>query len=240
LLVSDQDGAVSVIDAALKEQSRADVFDQILIPALSRAERDRTNDEIDESEQTFIWRVVGELLDDLDEATPAPASATDSEPHVEAHNESPALAVLGIASNDQGDVIALRMLGQLLPRPQCALTIVGPPESPLRLGEKVSELAPDLIVVSHLPPAGATTARYLVRRLRARFATMPIVVGRWRDRGDGAEVTERLRSVGATHVGLRLAEARDLIVEKYLTTPDAPPAGAARRARAAACGAGTA
>ena len=33
--------------------------------------------------------------------------------------------------------------------------------------------------MSHLPPEGLTSARYLVRRLRAQFADLPIVVGRW-------------------------------------------------------------
>jgi hypothetical protein len=214
LLAGDQDGAVAILDAALKGHPRADVFDQVLIPALSRAERDRSSDDIDETELTFIWRVVGELLDDLEETTPA------AEPEPEKADS--ALTVLGIASNDQGDVLALRMLGQLLPRSQCTLTIMGPPESPLKLGEKVSDSRADLIVVSHLPPVGATTARYLVRRLRARFALLPILVGRWRDRGDAAEVVERLKGVGATCVALRLAEARDVIVEKYLTAPAAP------------------
>ena len=40
LVSLDQDGATAVVEAALKERPRAEVFDQILVPALSRAGRD--------------------------------------------------------------------------------------------------------------------------------------------------------------------------------------------------------
>ena len=125
------------------------------------------------------------------------------------------------------------MLAHLLSATDCEMTIHSAPESPLKLAEELAESKPDLLVLSHLPPAGFTHARYLVRRLRARFADLPIVVGRWREQGDTTEAAERLMTVGASHVVFQLSEARDLIVEKYLaksravatpeeTTPLAP------------------
>jgi hypothetical protein len=101
------------------------------------------------------------------------------------------------------------------------MTIRPAPESPLKLAGDVAEAKPDLVVLSHLPPAGFTNARYLVRRLRARFVDLPIVVGRWSQTGDTAEAAERLTSVGASRVVFRLAEARDLILEKYLPKHEA-------------------
>ena len=41
LVSLDQDGATAVVEAALKERPRAEVFDQILVPALSRRSRRR-------------------------------------------------------------------------------------------------------------------------------------------------------------------------------------------------------
>jgi hypothetical protein len=76
----------------------------------------------------------------------------------------------------------------------------------------VAEQSPELVVVSHLPPEGLTLARYLVRRLRARFAGLPIVVGRWGEAGGAASAAERLVGIGATHVVFTLAEARDRIL----------------------------
>ena len=66
LVSLDQDGATAVLEAALKERPRAEVFDQILVPALSRAERDAARGELEESDMAFIRRVIGEILDDLE------------------------------------------------------------------------------------------------------------------------------------------------------------------------------
>lgn len=107
------------------------------------------------------------------------------------------------------------MLGLLLPPQECVLTILEPPESPGKLADHVAEVDPDLLLVSHLPPGGSTAARYLVRRLRARFADLPILVGFWSAQGntaEAAEAAERLTNVGATHVVFGLAEARDQVL----------------------------
>ena len=66
LVSLDQDGATAVVEAALKERPRAEVFDQILVPALSRAGRDAARGELEESDMAFIRRVIGEILDDLE------------------------------------------------------------------------------------------------------------------------------------------------------------------------------
>ena len=47
LVAMDQDGATAIVETALKQQPRDAVFDQLLIPALARAEHDRARDEID-------------------------------------------------------------------------------------------------------------------------------------------------------------------------------------------------
>ena len=122
LLAMDQEGALATVETALKQQPREVVFDEILIPALSRAEHDRARDEIDPSEQAFIWRVVGDLIDDLEE-TPATDMKALSAASADAAkcNEDlpdgcrPSTRLLGIAANDHADFLALRMLAVLLP-----------------------------------------------------------------------------------------------------------------------------
>ena len=71
LVTLDREGAIAVADAAMKQQPRAEFFDRVLVPALSRAERDAERDELGDAEQAFIWRVVDEVLDEL-EKTPEP------------------------------------------------------------------------------------------------------------------------------------------------------------------------
>ena len=114
-----------------------------------------------------------------------------------------------------------RYSDELLAPAGCILEIVTDTESPLQVAERVTEHSPRLVVVSHLPPEGLTPARYLVRRLRAQFAELPIVVGRWGETGGSAAAAERLTGVGATDVVFTLADARDRILKAVLPRPEA-------------------
>src|SRR3954465_6993159 len=66
LVALDRDGSVALTEEAIKKQPRVEVFDQILVPALVRAERDALRDELQEQEREFVWRVVGEVLENLE------------------------------------------------------------------------------------------------------------------------------------------------------------------------------
>lgn len=207
LLALDQDGASEIIETALKSHSRAEVFDTILIPALSKAERDFARDELDEGEQEFVRRVTSDIVEELEGSpdislTAAAQSASDGLP-------SKPIKIAGIPASDASDALVLRMLGQLLAPAGCTLEIISDRDSVLKVAEAVAEAAPDLVLLSYLPPVGLTPARYMVRRLRAGFGTLPILVGRW---GDTSTATDRLIEVGATKVVTSLAEARDQIL----------------------------
>jgi hypothetical protein len=95
----------------------------------------------------------------------------------------------------------------------CKLALTEPGLTPLQLAEKLGADPPGLIVISHVPPAGLTTTRYLVRRIHARLPEVPIIVGRWAEKDDN-ESAERLSEAGATHVVSSVAEARDAILRR--------------------------
>lgn len=217
LLALDQDGAVQIIDCELKRAPRVEVFDQILIPALSRTERDYRRGEIDDQTQAFILRFVSDLLDDLADTPEVDLKTLVSEtPDVRPRpvlDEELTPTVLGVAANDAADALALRMLDILLRPFGGSLTILTDSDPPLKLAEKISDFEPSLVVLSHLPPGGFTAARYLVRRLRARLAALPIVVGRWGESGNPEGASERLAEMGASSVVSRLSDARDRILE---------------------------
>jgi hypothetical protein len=115
------------------------------------------------------------------------------------------------------------MLALLLAPSRMDLEIVGPVETPLKLAEQLAGLDPRLVVLSHLPPSGLTVARYMVRRLRARFSAVPILVGRWGQRGDTSQTVEDLRKLGASDVAFRLSEARDEILARLAPRPEPEP-----------------
>ncbi len=181
LLALDRDSAEEVVEAMLKTKPRSKVFDTVLIPTLSRAERDAASGLLEEQDLAFFWGVVGEIVDDLEGI---PEVTRDSVAQTKVEVVAPSPSILGVAVSDTGDEVALKMLAQLLAVRGLTLEILASTSTPMLMAERIAERDPAVVVLSHLPPHGLTSARYQVRRIRARFATLPIVVGRWSESGE--------------------------------------------------------
>jgi hypothetical protein len=185
------------------------------VPALTLAERDAAGDELDDQEQAFIWSVVDEVVDNLEETPlvelPTASNETEGEADPTPSTAQP-VSILGIAVENTSDALILKMLGQLVGPAGYNLEIIAEVDSPLELAERVAHDAPQVVVLSHLPPEGLTQARYLVKRLRAQFADLPLLVGRWGETGGAAVAATRLSGLGATRVFFTLAEARQCIL----------------------------
>jgi methylmalonyl-CoA mutase cobalamin-binding subunit len=224
LVALDRERAMELVEVVLKQQPRVEVFDQILVPVLLRAERDVALGELDETERAFVWSVVGEILDNL-EGTPDFSLASPillaegrlgSDGAVSATEPVP---LVGLAVQDTFDTLVLRMLRQLLSPAGFTLEIITDTESSLQVAEKVAEHSPALVILSLLPKEGVALARYLVRQLRTRFTDMPIVVGRWGQTDDSASIADRLVEIGASRVVFTLTEARTRILSLVAPEP---------------------
>ena len=176
----------------------------------------RRRDELDEATLAFARDVIGDILDTLD-ATPdfslesLASSAAAESGSAEGTPSSASVQIVGLVADDASDALVLRMLGQLLAPSGCDLEIIADTDTSLQALERVAEHSPALVVVSHLPPEGTTLARYLVRRLRAQFSDLPIVVGRWDRSSSSTSAAEQLKEIGASRVVSTLADARALI-----------------------------
>ena len=216
LVALDRDGAVELLDNALKTHSRAEVFDTILVPALSRAERDAAEGYLEDSDLAFIWRVVEESVDEREGTPEITLESTAIKNNVDP--DAPKTAnLLGVAVSDTADALVLKMLAQMLEPAGLTMEILTEAISPLKLAEIVAEKSPSMVVLSQLPPQGLTSARYQVRRLRARFADLPILIGRW-GTSSTSETIAGLTAMGASHVATSLVEARDNILGKLSGT----------------------
>jgi predicted PurR-regulated permease PerM len=218
LVALDREGAIGVIETEVKRRPRVEIFDQILVPALSRAERDAANERPEDARQEFAWQVVGEILDSLEGQPDICLDSLSLAPHGrselngEPDNSEP-VRIVGLAADDTSDSLILRMLGQVLGASGCVLEVIADTSSSLQACELVAEHpAPKLVIVSHLPPRGLTMARYLVRRLRSQLADTPILVGRWGESAGAKSAARRLAGNGASRVVFTLAAARARIV----------------------------
>ncbi len=231
LLALDQDGASEIVEESLKTHPRAEVYNEILIPALSKAERDFAREELDDREHAFAWRVSSDIVTELD-GTPDVTLTTAplSPPATRGQETLQPYKIVGIPANDASDALVLRMLAQLLAPTGTTVEVLSEQVGPMALLDSIASAEPDLIVLSHLPPVGLTPARYLARRIRARFPETPILIGRWGDPGDPKALAARLSESGSNEVVFGLPEARD----KILTLIKPKTATAVRHTQAAA------
>src|SRR5262249_40097053 len=153
-----------------------------------------------------------------------------------ARTATPPPVLLGVAAHDTADAVVLKMLAQLLEPVGLGLEVVTDAPTPQALAERVEARAPAVVVLSHLPQVGWAGACSLVRRLRARFPDLPIVVGRWGANGNAALESERLAGVGASHVSRSLADARDHLAARFARDRRPPTAVGTEPVAAAADG----
>lgn len=198
LLAGDPEESARIVAEFRKQRtSLAEVYDGLLIPALRLAQAARQRDDLTDEQLQSVHRIVSKLVS---EAAPGEASVpggTVGQAEVR---------VLCVPAHDEIDAAAAQMLTQVL----CASGVTAEALSADVLTGEVLAMVelkrPSLVCVSAVPPAATMHARMVTKRLRGRFAELPIVVGLWdgAERADGARAT--LGAAGTQYVATSLAQ----------------------------------
>jgi predicted PurR-regulated permease PerM len=199
LLAGDSAEASNLLDKHPPDDER-NVYDAVMLPALSYAERDRIEDRLSPEEERAVVESTRELL--ADTALIEAPSVAAAPPH-----DGP---VLGVAAEGESDALALRMLGKLLRDTPLALDVHEP--TSLMTADLVAAVQNGrykMICIADIPPSPSSRSRYLIKRLRAIAPHVPIVVGRWAPAELADEDTRSLLAAGATAVSATLAECRE-------------------------------
>lgn len=210
LLARDQSEAAELIDGHIKTGPPASVYDALLLPALSYAERDRLEGRLSAEEEAAVIDATRELVADAAETirrhaeTEPPVTAADPA----ALGPREPLRVLGYAVNGAADEVALAMLAHLVDDLPIAMEITA---ARMRAAELVSLLRDgkfSVVCFADLPPSSSSKTRYLVRRLRSTLPELRIAVGRWAAPALADERSQALLDAGADHVASLLIESR--------------------------------
>jgi predicted PurR-regulated permease PerM len=209
LLDMDEQEARAVADRYLKEHTLAQLYDSVLIPALTMAEHDRHKGALDTVREEFFFLSMKEMLAELpdDFLKSAPTNAEAAEAATEPKPEWPAGRVICIPANDEADEIGASMLSQLLELGGCAaLSFPVDPDMP-HLMQVLEPSADDVICISSLPPFAFSHAKTLSRQLRARFPLTKIIVGVWGFAGDAKVALERFPAPRPEYLVTSLGQA---------------------------------
>jgi len=203
-----------VIDLLLKEgKTLVEVYDSVLIPALSLAEQDRHKGTIDAAREEFLFLSIGEMVAEFSESPP-PRNSSPVDNGAEEHRsrDGSEARVLCIPSHDRADEIVAAMLSQVLDHEGCVAVSFPLGPSPL---EMIGLLAPeenDIIFISALPPYAFSPARTLCKQIRRTFPKTRLLVGVWGYQGDIDKALARFERARPDQLIMSLAQALEYIM----------------------------
>lgn len=201
LLALDYHESGEVVAEALKSGSVEQLYTDILMPALSLAERDRQSGDLVESQRQFALQTIRDSVEELGEKarTPEQAAAEGANPK--------RVRVWCVPAEDDADEIAGTMTAQLLVAHGFTAEAVPAGKVDEAVLDHVAQDATDAVLISAVAPGGVIHARRLCKKLRAKRTRHVIVVGLWNATGPLEQAEARLKAAGADALVTRLEEA---------------------------------
>jgi hypothetical protein len=217
LLAMDDLEARAVADLYLNENSMSQLYDSVMIPALTMAEQDRHKGALDPIRQQFLFLSVKEMLVEFSEKILKPETA-------ERRPEASPGRIFVLAANDEADEITAGMLAQLLEQAGYP-AISFPPDSSLQTTVGLMDPGEaDTFCVSALPPFTFASAIALSRKLRLHFPRTKIMIGVWGFAGDKERALQRFQASRPDKLVTNLAEAVKFVIDADPTRVEEPAA----------------
>lgn len=168
LTARDQDEAAEIALAEVKKTDPVATLDNVVLPALCLARRDRELGELDATDLRYVVQGSREIAEEVGELREPPnGSASDR------------VRVLVCPARDESEHVAAEMLALTLDTNRWEIKVSADETLASELVEQIAAFDPEVVVIATLPPGGLTHARYLVTRVRQRFPDVKVLVGRW-------------------------------------------------------------
>jgi predicted PurR-regulated permease PerM len=215
LLAMDQPEAHAIVTRCLKEKSLVELYDSVLIPALSMAEQDRHKGAIDPTREEFLFLSINEMITELSEYQPEPLpSPAEDAAAPPPPAQQTAARILCLPANDRADEVAAAMLAQILERAgHAALCLPVAHASLLEMLALLETRPDDVICISSVPPYAFSPARAMCKLVRERFPKPKLVVGVWGFSGDTEKAKARFERTQPDRLLTSIAQAVEQIQE---------------------------
>jgi AI-2E family transporter len=224
LLAQDENEAQEIAENFMKDHPIQELYDLVLIPALSLAEQDRHTDTLPEGSTKFIQETAREIVEKLEDA-PLESSKLEVEPAQRAsrvQSNGSGLRILCMPSRDEADEITGSMLVQLLRRSGHHAKVL-PIGAVTEMLDQVEKEHANFVCVSALPPFATGQAAPLCKRLRERYPDIRIVLGLWAYPGGMAKAQQRAGAHCANSIATSLQQVITLIAANQPTGQSSIP-----------------
>ncbi|HEX7087943.1 MAG TPA: AI-2E family transporter [Vicinamibacterales bacterium] len=217
MLALDFEEASELAGELLASMPLRQVYDELVVPALSLAETDRHEGHLDEERKRYILDNTRELAGELAELALQPRENGAEPPPRPAVRTAP---VVCLPAQDESDEVAAIMLRELLRAERGLLVDVRPAAADLDAhAAAIRRLAPAIVIVSSVPPAAVRHAVHACKRLKTELPEVRVVVGLWSSHADAARLRVRIPDALAERLFTRLSEAADWMGSELGTAP---------------------
>jgi len=199
LLAGDAKAAAEVAREFAGREGEEALFEQVLIPALALAERDRSDEALEPSRARSVFEGMQRIID-AQRGAPVPPLA-----------RSPVVCIA--SAHDEADWLVGRMLARLLPSPEFSVRVLPHPLLAAEVTGVLDASGCRVVVISALELRSESHADYLCRRFRLRFPELKIIVGLWGAEADADEGHRHLKAAGADEVVTNLGAAVERVRE---------------------------
>ncbi len=213
LLAMDHREARQVLEKCLEGKTLEELYDSVLIPALSLAEQDRHENRLEDANQKFICQSTRELIDEFweprsqERATAVDDGEAGGASRIAAWRDRQSQKIVCVPARDEADEIVAIMLAQVLETAGHRAQSI-PLGTASEMLAHVEEEKPDVVCISALPPFAIPHVRSLYAKLRAQDEKLRIVVGLWNFSDDPLKVNRRLGLAEGARAFTTLAEIR--------------------------------
>lgn len=198
LLAEDEDETATLLETAAKTQPLVQVYDRLVIPALSTAEQDRHEGRLSDEKAGSMYEMAREIIEIAGERHPCPEADGIKAP-----------LIICMGTRDQADEVVAGMVVQMIR--QCG-----------GKAEPRHDLRPedDFVVLSALPPFAMLHARGVCKRIRTEHPQVRILLGIWGSETPAEVIQERLGAACADWVVTSLDQALQVLT--FTTQPEVP------------------
>jgi predicted PurR-regulated permease PerM/methanogenic corrinoid protein MtbC1 len=235
LLADDTAEAIDLVEEYRKKMRPEQLLQDVLLPALATTEADHYRDATDDDRHDKILNGFRQILEEFGDRLRADRKKLEAEntvhqakgePQVTGTTQSVApkmdsggipadcdFNIICVPAHADADDIAGHMIGLLLELRGYCVTYASVDQLASELVRAAETARADLVIVSALPPAAVTHARYICKRLHEHRPELPVVVGLWTAEGDLSRATERIAGPEAVRSAATLQGALECVHE---------------------------
>jgi predicted PurR-regulated permease PerM len=220
LLAMDDQEARAVAAFYLHEHSLSELYDAVIMPALTMAEQDRHKGALDRTREEFLFMSIKEMVVEFSErALKSDSLLADGDGEAKIP-EAPAGRVFCVPANDEADEITAAMLAQLLEQAGYAAVSFSLDAAQQQAVGLLNPAENDTICISALPPFAFARARTVSRELQMRFPKAKVIVGVWGFTGDTERAMQRFQPARPNKLVTSLAGAVKFVAGASGITPE--------------------